>query len=198
MKNKRFNRCLVVNDKIFEHSDVNVQELLEKDDSILADNPFVLTTSLAICRMSKAYGFNPAFLTLILLCNTDHLKKEETHSSEEIAEAIGLPRVRGFEQKLDMISRLIYKLVMTRKHVVGNKTVKVMDDVEFTVKNYATFTLYNMLPWIGRKNFKVYKREVDEEGNIIKVWSELEKRTPFGVYLFRKIAIKLGLEDLLV
>jgi len=198
MKNKRFNRYLVVNDNILEYKETNIQELLEKDGTVLADNPFTVTTSLLICRMAKSYNFNPAFLALILLCNTNHLKRKETHSAEEIASAIGFSPITSFEQKLDLISRLIYRMILTRKHAHEDKIVKVMDDKEFTVKNYATFVLYSMLPWIGRKNFRVYKREADKEGNIIKVWSELDTKAPFGVYLFRQKCIKLGLEELLV
>jgi hypothetical protein len=195
---KRFNRHVIVNDMIFEYENIDVQELLEKDDSVLADDVFNITTSYTIHRIAKSYSFNPAFLTLILLCLTDNLKRDENHSAEEILLSMGFPHIQRFDQKIDMICRLIYRMILQRNKTMTSREVKVMDDKPFNVKNYATFVLYNTLPWVGRKDFYVFKREVDDVGNIVKVWRELEKRAPFGVYLFRKKAMELGLEYLLV
>lgn len=195
---KRFNRHIIVNDSIFKYQNINVQDILEKANSVLADNVFSVTTSFAIHRLAKGYNFNPAFLALVLICLTDDLKRGETHSAEEILLSMGFPHIQSFEQKIDMICRLIYRMVLQRNKNVGSKEVKVMDDKPFNAKNYATFVLYNVLPWIGRKNFYVFKREVDVDGNITKVWRELEKSAPFGVYLFRKKTIEVGLENLLV
>ena len=80
----------------------------------------------------------------------------------------------------------------------GNADVKVMDDNNIKAGNKATRALYQIIPFVGKKDFYTYDRVADKEGNITEVKRILQKEAPFGVYQIWRRAKELGYNDMIV
>lgn len=193
-----FDKRDVVTDKIFGYVESDIQELLEKDNSVLAERSyFNVDMGKLIENVSKKYDINPVFLAIVLMAKADHLKYiDRDPSVEDVSKSLDMHAITNPAMLMESFARLIIK---TKKNIYASNNLKVsVSDCKnkFQVKNKPTAVLYKILPWIGNKNHKVYKRKVDEEGNIIKVWKVTEKTEPFGVKLFWMMAHGLGYKDI--
>lgn len=144
--------------------------------------PSMLERIESSCRQMN---LNESFVCILLLTMLHNIPLGA--SREAIERAIGNFKAGTADFRFTMILKIIQR-VRLGFNTGGN--VKVMDWIDFAPSNISTAALYQVLPFIGYKNYYVYNRVADEDGNIVEVKRVLDKRAPYGAFLFWKLARK--------